>query len=202
MCLTILASVLVLQSSTVEEEVWAQKLGKERSTFGDIPNSGLWKHGYTGQFGGTYILFRAGSSTERYYYTVSPGAGRNRISRVTRLGEKIRKDWMIFIEKGAESRITKPGPLWIWTGRQKIVGSIPKQALADLQSQVPLAMYHSNVHYSYCSFISPDGKESEYRDWEAGFADGNNGYSFAMLPKTKAPYPVTVEERRYSYRKR
>ncbi|MBC8066422.1 MAG: hypothetical protein H7Y17_16440 [Chlorobia bacterium] len=199
--MAILTSVLVSQASTQNEEAWAQRLGKARSVFGDIKNSGLWKHGYTGQFGGTYILFRAGSSTERYYYTTSPGANRWRISRVTKLNGKIRKDWMIFIEKGTEARIGKPGPLWLWAGKGKVVGSLPKKALADLRSQVPLACYHSNVHSSYCLFIFPDGKVSEYMPWEDGVALESNGASFDMLPKTREPYPITSEEREYAYRK-
>lgn len=193
----LLISVLALQTSPQGQDGWAQKLGKERSVFGDIPKSGLWKHGYTGQFGGTYILFRAGTSTERYYYTKSPGADRWRISRVTKQSGKIIKNWMIFIEKGTDERIKKPGPLWLWAGAGRIIGSIPKKALIDLQSQVPLALYHSNVHSSYGSFIFADGKESEPISWEAGFERADNTYSFELLPKTKKPYPITSQERQY-----
>ena len=201
MFLAILTSVLVSQASTSEEQAWALKLGKARSEFGDIPNSGLWKHGYVGQFGGTYILFRAGSSTERYYYTTSPGAKRWRISRVTKKNGKIHKDWMIFIEKGAEPRIKKPGALWLFAGGGKVVGTIPRRALGDLQSSVPLALYHANIHASYSSFVFANGKESEMKSWEAGFQDKDNNYSFDLLPKTRVPYFITPEEREYAYRK-
>ena len=193
LCVTLL-SVIVLSSPPQGEEAWAEKLGKERDAYGDIPNSGPWKHGYTGSFGGTYILFRAGSSTERYYLTTSPGAKRWRISRTTLVQGKIRKDWMIFIEDGKEPRITKPGPLWKWSEGGRVVGALPKMAKRDCESQIPLALYHSNVQASYCSFIESDGKESENTPWNLGEYDS--------LPKTDFPYPITPEEREYVYRKR
>lgn len=200
------ASLAVSQSASPKDDAWVQVLGKERSQFGDIPNSGLWKHSYTGQFGGTYILFRAGSSAERFYVTRSPGADRWRISKVSKIKGKIRKDWMIFVGGGNESRIKKPGPLWRYGGGGKIVGPLPKAALADLQSQVPLALYHSNVHSSFCQFIFSDGKESELMPWNAGTVTTHpgGGYSedFSELPKTRNPYPITPEEREYVNRKR
>lgn len=199
MCLPALASILLFQASTVDEEVWAQKLGRERSEFGDIPNSGLWKHSYVGQFGGTYILFRAGSSAERYYYTSIPGSG-SRISRESKVGGKIRKDWMIFLRTGTDARIKKPGTLWLWAGGGKIAGPIPKKALLDLQNPAPLAMYHANIHYSYCAFINPSGKPSEFNDWEAGTYGADGSYSFDLLPKSPWPYPITPEERRYAWK--
>lgn len=193
------------QASSPGEAAWALKLGRERSQYGDIPNSGLWKHGYTGQFGGTDILFRAGSSTQRYYVTSSPGADRWRISRTTMIKGAIRKDWLIFVEKGREPRIKKPGPLWKYGGG-RIVGAIPKMALADLQNPVPLALYHSNVHRSYCSFIGPSGRASEDMDWEPEIvtSSGGSGYSldFSKLPRTDKPYPITPQERAYANRKR
>ncbi|HJP82827.1 MAG TPA: hypothetical protein VJ835_04910 [Fimbriimonadaceae bacterium] len=191
----VLATILLLQPQAVDEDAWALKLGKERTQFGDIPNSGLWKHGDVGQFGGTYILFRAGSSTERYYYTTAAGSGSSRISRETKVGGKIRKDWMIFLSEGKEPRIKKPGPLWLYAGGGKISGSIPKRALADLQNPVPLAIYHANVHYSYCAFTLPDGKLSPFLEWEAGTITADGGYSYGMLPKASKPYPITPEER-------
>lgn len=193
MLLPTLVSAIALLAPPQGEEAWAQKLGKERAAYGDIPNSGLWKHGYTGQFGGTYILFRAGSSTERYYYTSSPGAKRWRISRTTLVKGKIRKSWMIFVEEGKDSRIKNPGTLWKWAGGGKVVGSVPKIAIKDLESQVPLALYHSNVHASYCSFVDPKGNESKTEYWD------DSGK--AILPKTDKPYPITVEEREYAFPK-
>ncbi len=193
MILPTLVSAIALLAPPQGEEAWAIKLGKGRAAYGDIPNSGLWKHGYTGQFGGTYILFRAGSSTERYYYTSSPGARRWRISRTTLVQGKIRKDWMIFVEDGKEPRIKNPGSLWIWSGGGKIVGVIPKRAMKDLENQVPLALYHSNIHASYCSFVDSKGKESNTASWDLD--------NYDKLPKTDRPYPITAEEREYVFRK-
>jgi hypothetical protein len=196
-----LAWVVLFQTNSVDEPGWIGKLGRERSQFGDIPNSGLWKHGYTGQFGGTNILFRAGSSTERYYVTASPGAPRWRISRETMVNGRIRKDWMIFIEDGKETRIKHPGPLWRHGGGGKIVGKVPKMALIDLENQEPLALYHSNVHSSFCQFIFSNGKESDPKPWspsvERQYPGGGTTEDFSMLPKTPKPYPITPEEREY-----
>lgn len=195
------AWVVLFQTPPADATDPVEKLGRERSQFGDIPNSGLWKHGYTGQFGGTNILFRAGSATERYYVTASPGAPRWRISRETMVSGRIRKDWMIFIEAGKETMIKHPGPLWRHGGGGKIVGNIPKMALADLQNQEPLALYHSNVHASYCQFLFSDGKKSDPIGWSAGVErpvpGGGTTEDFRMLPKTPGPYPISPEEREY-----
>lgn len=202
----LLATILTFQTPTSVEKIAADKLGRERSQFGDIPNSGLWKHSYVGQFGGTDILFPAGSSNERYYVTSSPGAKRWRISKQTKLNGKIRKDWMIFVETGTETRIKSPGPLWLHGGGGKIVGQIPKTALTDLQNKTPLALYHANVHASYCIFISSDGKKSDMTWWDAGIVTklpgGGIEEDFSNLPKTPGPYPITPEELEYVYRKR
>jgi len=183
-------------------EEWAHKLGKERSTYGDIPNSGPWKHGYTGQFGGTYIFFPAGRSPERYYFTTVPGDTKWRMSKTIRVKGKVRKDWLIYIKKGPDdSRIKKPGPLWKWARQGTIVGKIPRSALTDLQNQTPLALYHSNVHISYYCFVLPDGKETEHEIWEPEIVTKleNGGYrsDFGLLPKTREPYPITIEEKDY-----
>lgn len=119
---------------------------------------------------------------------------------------KIRKDWMVFVDKGVEPRIKSPGALWVWAEKGRIIGALPKMALADLQSPIPLALYHSNVHASYCLFVGPKGVASGYLDWvpEVITKLSNTGYSadFSKLPRTEKPYPITPEERAYAYPRR
>ncbi len=190
-----LALACLLLSQNVPDPDWVQGLGRERAAYGDIPNSGEWKFVLSGNFGGTTILYRAGSSTERYYLSYTSGSGKRRLSRTTLVKGTIRRDWMIHMKDGGRSRIARPGTLWTFAiAGNEIVGKVPEAAMKDLQNSEPLVGYTFNIHAPYCFVVFESGKDVGTEPWDVTSNDN--------LPKTVSPYPIPKVEADYVGRKR
>jgi hypothetical protein len=167
------------------------RLGRARADFGDKHNAGKWKFVPRGQFGGTEILFPIGRSDVRYYSTDLCGAG-YRLCCETKHGKTIKLEWMIqLVDTKNPTVLRHGGPLWRYgcTG-WRLPDPMPTAVRKALESQDPLAAYHfAGVNDSAsCCFIFPDGTPSKLEVFDAAESD--------PLPRTRAPYNVTKEERK------
>ncbi len=197
MKIPLLVLACIVLSQNVGDPGWVQRLGRERADYGDIPNSGEWKYVLSGQFGGTTILYRVGSSTERYYLSYTSGSGKRRLSKTTLVNGTIRRSWMIHMKDHGRTSIARPGTLWNFAvAGHQVVGLVPKEALKDLQSPEPLAVYKYNIHAPYCFVVFEGGEAVGEEPWSLFERDPNT------LPKTADPYPIPKYEVDYLTRKR
>lgn len=197
MHVALLCALFAMNAAPAREDQFT-RLGRERSQFGDKPNSGKWKHVATSHFGGTWILFPVGRSDRRYYFTESGGgSGPARLCSESKRGKRITLDWMIhFTPSPNPPPFPKPGSLGKYVCEffhyYQLQGRIPAAARAALEATEALAGYRltGGPGAPYFWFVYPDGKETKAEtNWS--LADGD----YYILPKTREPYPITKEER-------
>jgi hypothetical protein len=164
-------------------------LGWARARFGERPNAGKTGYSVPGAMGGSVVIFPAGRSDTRYYWT----AELSRLTCETKRNGHIKLEWSIAFQK-ADPPVSskKAGTLWrLVSTHLRPEAKVPKAALAALRAHQAFAVYQpaDSVNVSPTAwFVKVDGKEVGYEGFDNG---GGNA-----LPRTRNPYPITKAERK------